>query len=391
MREKLHPVGKKDIRKVQYNENIVFEVDIGDRLGCEFYYGFYSEIFESKLFIDILTPASILYDVGSNFGFYAINTANKMREIGGHVYAFEPNTDAFKLMLNNIETNKLTDIVDPYNKCIGNYDGTVEFYICEESSFSGIKDTGRSNIREKIKIPIAKIDTLCTKWHVQQIDFLKIDVEGEEYQVLNGAKQIIEASQNLLIMMEISQKNLKLQNRKELYDSLAWLYAVGMKGWIAEFGHDDLVAIDDPDSAIMLEGANLFFAYKGSDSEIKLKKTYNNLVNQIKSHNAEFNNDTNEQKSIVTLNNSLKQLYISTIKRLRRKCEELLDEIKDRDMLINGYNEKRKEYIDQIKKRDKLINDFNEKRKTYIDEIKKRDKMLIESKKRLNNIGPKRN
>lgn len=270
-REKTHLIGKRNIKLMEHSDGIKFFVDVGDRLGCDFYYGFIHEAFDSHLFLELIQPGNIVIDAGANFGYYTIMGGKKLGS-KGRVYSFEPDTAAHELLTKNIELNKLDDIVTTYPFCLGDINGDINFNFSEESPFSGIADTGRSKIRKIDKVPIRSVDSLFKELNIPSVDAIKIDVEGFEYMVLNGAIETLKNSKSPIIMIEVSKKNLNSDRIQKLGESLSKLYSIGMKGWFLD-ELDCILRIYDKDIDISSNrDGNIIFVKSGSPAEIKLKK-----------------------------------------------------------------------------------------------------------------------
>src|SRR5687768_2059644 len=136
LREQLHPVGIRDIRLVDSSSGLKWSVDVGDRLGADFYYGYWGEFLESELFLSVLKPGDVVIDIGANFGYYTVSAAVK---IGAHgvVHAFEADPFAFQLLRSNVSANGLVN-AQCHNVCIAATDGDTRFHVMTESAFSGI-------------------------------------------------------------------------------------------------------------------------------------------------------------------------------------------------------------------------------------------------------------
>ncbi|TAK64236.1 FkbM family methyltransferase [Methylobacter sp.] len=220
-RETLHPRGKADIRRLDGFDGLTVQVNLGDRLGCDIYYGFIQESWDYSLFMAILKPGDIVIDIGSNFGMYALGAAKRLVS-NGRVFAFEPDVRSMSLLKENIRLNKFEHLVTCQDVCIGSYDGTVDFYAAADPSFSGIYDTNRSETTGRLTLPIRQIDTVMREQGISQVNKIKIDVEGAEYEVLEGAAEIL-ASSDAIIMLEISSKNLDKDRTEKLSVTLGKL------------------------------------------------------------------------------------------------------------------------------------------------------------------------
>jgi FkbM family methyltransferase len=260
LRERLHPVGVADIRRVETRSGLTFCVDLGDRLGADFYYGYYAEMFESLLFMRCLERGAVAVDVGANFGFYAAGAA---KAVGGSglVHAFEPDPAAFELLRGTVEANGL-DNVRCHDVCVGGEDGETDYSVMEESAFSGRGETGRARMRERIRVAERRLDSVLAA--TSAVAGIKVDVEGWEHEVLRGARGIITRSPEIVVLLEVSAKNLDQARREALTEQLAWLFEAGFTGWVPSPIPPGVRRVASVGEAAALQGANLFLARPGS-------------------------------------------------------------------------------------------------------------------------------
>lgn len=133
---------------------------------------------ELAFYSGYLKPGDNVVDVGANIGLISLYSARLVKE-NGSVLSIEPNPEIFKYFSKNIELNNL-DTIKPVYAALGAYESSG--YL-DESSF----DDCQVSISTKgtKKVDIIPLDNL-TK-HYKKIDLLKIDVEGFEKFVLEGA------------------------------------------------------------------------------------------------------------------------------------------------------------------------------------------------------------
>lgn len=124
------------------------------------------------------SPMTIV-DVGANIGAFSIYAANLSPE--SIVYSFEPSPETFKQLLQNIKLNKIKNIV-PVNKAVFSKDTTLKLY---ENGMSGQKSVYQAKKNtEYEKISAVSLDSFIKKNKIKKIDFLKLDCEGSEYEIL---------------------------------------------------------------------------------------------------------------------------------------------------------------------------------------------------------------
>jgi FkbM family methyltransferase len=129
---------------------------------------------------------SIVLDIGANIGTHSVFFSNIA--IDGVVFSFEPSKDTFGLLLNNV---KSSPNIIPLNIALSDRSELLSFFECEDNALSGLKDTLRSPVKNKTQVICLKGDSLVSDLNLTKIDFIKIDVEGLEEQVLKGLEKTI--------------------------------------------------------------------------------------------------------------------------------------------------------------------------------------------------------
>lgn len=154
----------------------------------------FKEIFFYNIYnIKDFTPKKdqVVIDVGVYYGDSAIWWA---KFFNANVIAFEPNKKVFDIMQENIKLNNLENKITAYNVALGN--GKEQSYTLQGQMFA------KSNSGERIETK--RLDDFS----FNQIDILKIDVEGFEYEVLEGAVNTITKFKPKIIL-EVHSKELK--------------------------------------------------------------------------------------------------------------------------------------------------------------------------------------
>lgn len=150
-------------------------------------------------------------DVGANIGQFSI-CAQRLFSCSA-IYAIEANEELFSTLSNNLNKfNKSNNII--YNVAISSYSGNVEFKINNDSQVSSILDLGsdrkefypNSNVISFKSIKCTTLDSLFLNKKLTGPILLKIDVQGAEHLVIEGASELL--SKINWIILEISFKNL---------------------------------------------------------------------------------------------------------------------------------------------------------------------------------------
>lgn len=183
-------------------------------------------------------PMTTMFDVGANTG----QTWEWFRnnERGAKIYCFEPVMKTFGDL--KIKTaNDKNCIIE--NIAFGEVGGEKMIRLFDQhSALNSLKEelmNTDDNAREEM-IKIDTIDNYCKKRKIIKIDLLKIDTEGYEFNVLEGANDMMSAGKISLIYCEIGilKKNLRNTNLGELTEWLAkknyhflGLYQMVTNGW----------------------------------------------------------------------------------------------------------------------------------------------------------------
>ena len=159
----------------------------------------------SKFSDEHCSGIDLSYDISSNVPIKDIKTAFDIgASIGSmtskiistfpfaRIYSFEPYSVSFEKLKNSFQTNKNV-IVN--KKAMSNVSGKFKMYIKKDTGYnslselSNIPDVNNNEIFEMVEI--ITIDKYCEQNNIDQIDFLKIDTEGLELKVLEGAINLL--------------------------------------------------------------------------------------------------------------------------------------------------------------------------------------------------------
>lgn len=126
-----------------------------------------------------LKPGDVFYDFGANVGLYTLLGAFAVGA-GGRVYSFEPFPRNVNFLKQHIALNHLHN-VSVYEMAVAGHNGTTYF---QEGSGPA---TGKLNSDGNLAVRVASMDSLTVEESLPAPNVLKIDVEGAEYDLLQGA------------------------------------------------------------------------------------------------------------------------------------------------------------------------------------------------------------
>ncbi len=142
------------------------------------------EIDNQAALAPFVTPGMTVYDVGAHAGFYTLAFSRLVGETG-HVYAFEPLPENANNLLRHISLNRLCNVsVLPVS--VSDRDGISGFEIAPSNSMGAI-----SQNEALLRIPTVSLDNLISDHGLPEPDLIKMDVEGAESSVLEGARTLL--------------------------------------------------------------------------------------------------------------------------------------------------------------------------------------------------------
>ena len=178
---------------VDYDEDIKINVNTSSFIEWEiFFKGVYEPHIENYI-KQILNPGSVAIDVGANVGVHTVVMANRVGP-NGKVFAFEPNKFVSKRLSDNIKLNNFTNVV-LLNDALSDKDSSITLHAFREgtsrqgmaSFYVDIPEGDRIDTMLKTKT----FDSLVAELRINRIDFIKIDTEGNDFNILLGMKESI--------------------------------------------------------------------------------------------------------------------------------------------------------------------------------------------------------
>ena len=164
-------------------------------------------------------------DIGAHIGLFSSITA-KVIGSRGKIYAFEPTSNTIAVLQQTIRINRLEHIVEPIKQAMGKEVGTTTFFISDNEA-----DNSNSLVSYKVdreingvEVDINTIDNFVSSMELASVDFIKIDAEGAEYDVLKGGIDVFNALRPFCILAihpePIAKKGDKME---DIYDLLVQL------------------------------------------------------------------------------------------------------------------------------------------------------------------------
>lgn len=141
------------------------------------------EYSKQRLFAQMLRAGDVVFDVGANAGFYSLLAASRVRP-NGTVVAFEPLPENVRFIQRHAHINKVNH-VRVVQAAVGSRNGTARFQPHRSKAMGRLSEGG------SLEVDMVSIDTLCEARTIPEPTLMKIDVEGGELDVLEGALRVL--------------------------------------------------------------------------------------------------------------------------------------------------------------------------------------------------------
>ena len=153
-----------------------------------------------------------ILDIGANVGYTSCLFADALRP-GFRVYAFEPDQANFHMLSDVIRRKKLSECVIPINSAVGHSDGRIELWHNEKHSGDHrvATDHFKNTLPGSMSIfnaAVVSVDSFVKTNNLQNISFIKIDVQGYELAVCEGMTQTLATFPGLSICCEYAPESL---------------------------------------------------------------------------------------------------------------------------------------------------------------------------------------
>jgi len=130
-----------------------------------------------------LEEGDIVFDVGANIGAFSLLAAQKASK----VFSFEPEPKNFEMFKRNIELNGFSNII-PLMKAISYSNSFIDFYLYPQDIFTGCHSLFKpqGGYSKRIQVETVTLKSILEQYKLPRIDFLKLDCEGAEYDILRS-------------------------------------------------------------------------------------------------------------------------------------------------------------------------------------------------------------
>ncbi len=165
-------------------------LDLHDQISRMIYFLGSHESEETQIIKRIIQPNWIVLDIGAHIGFYTLLAARLIDRDLGHIYAFEPNPGTFEILTHHIKINGLAHVT-AYNMAIGTSVGRIEFFLGPSRNTGMASMFPRETRYGKTTTRVTTLDRFVNTNNLRSINLIKMDVEGAEFEILEGSRNIL--------------------------------------------------------------------------------------------------------------------------------------------------------------------------------------------------------
>ena len=149
---------------------------------------------KQERFARAIAPAMTVYDIGANVGLYTLIAADRVGD-SGRVVAFEPVPANVRFLHAHLKLNGFSDRTNIVEAAVSDRKGEACFDLAPDRRFEGrLAETGA------LRVAVTTLDSILGEGSLPQPQVIKIDVEGAELAVLNGAQRLLSEIRPVLFL-----------------------------------------------------------------------------------------------------------------------------------------------------------------------------------------------
>ncbi len=171
-----------------------------------YFYGHYHERYEAALVQRLLTDDGVFWDIGANVGYFTLLAAAALDQ-RGQIVAFEPGENAYSRLVENLALNPYRNVAT-FNVAVSDREGEAVLHVSGDiaDSSASLYEPGQTQARGQACRTVA-LDHFLAVEGLRPPDLIKLDAEGAELAVLQGARELL-AHTPPMFLMEMEEKTL---------------------------------------------------------------------------------------------------------------------------------------------------------------------------------------
>lgn len=199
-------------------ENLNMLINTKEYIGWNIFFRGYYEQDTNRIIKDYIDKDDIVIEAGSNNGSETLIIGAILKNGKGKLYAFEPEPSVCEKLQYNIELNKLGKKISAIPLALGDENKDITFYLMPVEAANQGMSSKYFYIESKrtIKVKQIKLDEWCSINKIGRINFIKMDIQGSELDLLRGAENTIKMFKPRIFTeaseTEMQKRNLTLKD-----------------------------------------------------------------------------------------------------------------------------------------------------------------------------------
>ncbi len=212
---------------------------------------------EQALFAKYLHGDMTLVDIGANLGLYTAISMHHL-DAGGRIVAFEPFPQTFEILQKNVAANqnhgRACPRVDTFNLAATPEPSRMDLRLNPENRADNrlYRGTYHEKLEEWDTLPIEgrPVDDVLAELGIQEVNFVKIDIQGYEQKAISGFQKTLARSENVILLSEFWPKGLQ-ESGGNAHEYLQMLEKLGFTLYVLnEKPRGSVTPLEDRDALI---------------------------------------------------------------------------------------------------------------------------------------------
>lgn len=151
----------------------------------------------------LLAPGMTVLDLGANQGYYTLLASRTVGK-SGRVFSFEPSPRERKALALHKRLNRCRNVT-VVGLAVGAEEREIDLYVVRghETGCNSLRPPIAMSESEPVRVKMIRLDDWLQRERVSRVDFIKLDVEGGEFDALKGAEALLERRPRPVLMIEV--------------------------------------------------------------------------------------------------------------------------------------------------------------------------------------------